>query len=231
MNRRKQGCLLFRFHRLSLIFLFLILSMSTTVWTLGHSNHAFEAFFDLLVRRRIETVVDVRSSPYSAYASQFNREAFGAALTGKGIRYEFLGDLIGGRVDDDRFYDDQGHVLYGLLAQSPNFLRGIDGLLAIAQNTPTAIVCGEENPTHCHRRLLIGRVLGERGVEVVHLRGDGRAQSEAEVAAAENFQKTKGQLSLFDVEEPDSWRSTQSVSPKRTRNNFSQPCDASESAD
>jgi uncharacterized protein (DUF488 family) len=205
--------------------------MSTTLWTIGHSNHSLEHFCNLLVRHNIKTVVDVRSSPYSRYASQFNREVLYAALTGRGTEYLYLGDLLGGHVEDQRFYDEEGHVLYGRLAESAGFCQGIERLLTILGRSRAAILCGEEDPTNCHRRLLIGRVLGERGVRVVHLRGDGLAQTEAELSAAETFRKTKGQLSLFDSEEPDPWKSTQSVLPKKTRPSSLPPCDGPESGD
>jgi hypothetical protein len=45
-----------------------------TIWTIGHSNHPLEAFLDLLAQQRMDMLIDVRSSPYSRYASQFNRE-------------------------------------------------------------------------------------------------------------------------------------------------------------
>jgi uncharacterized protein (DUF488 family) len=177
--------------------------MSTTLWTIGHSNHPLELFCGLLAKHDIQTIVDVRSSPYSRYASQFNREPLAAALEGRGIHYLFLGDQIGGRVEDERLLDDEGRVFYGRLAESKAFGRGIERLVAVLEHSRAAILCGEENPANCHRRLLIGRVLGDRGVEIVHLRGDGRAETEAELAAAETFRKTKGQLNLFDTEEPD----------------------------
>ncbi len=202
-----------------------------TIWTLGHSNHPVEVVLDLLVRHRIEVLVDVRSSPYSRYASQFNREAFRPALKNHGIQYLYLGDLLGGRTEDRRFYDDEGRVLYGRLAESPGFRQGIERLLVGIQKFRTAILCGEENPAECHRRLLVGRVLQQRGAQVVHIRGDGRAQTEVELAAEEKFQKTKGQLALFETEEPGEWKSTQSVLPKKTPPNSSTPCDEQESAD
>lgn len=180
---------------------------ASTVWTIGHSNHPLDAFLDLLARRRIDVVVDVRSSPYSRYASQFNREAIGPALVDRAIQYLFLGDLLGGRAEDPGFYDEQGHVLYGRQAQSPGFRQGIERLLRWIGQFRAALLCGEEDPTNCHRRLLVGRVLQEQGVCVMHIRGDGRVQSEAEVAAEETFRKTKGQLSLFDTEEPGQWKS------------------------
>ncbi len=201
------------------------------IWTIGHSNHPPETLFALLAQHRIEVVVDVRSSPYSRYVPQFNRETIGPALQGRAIEYLFLGDLLGGRVEDQRFYDEEGHVLYGQLAQSPGFCQGIERLLALGARSRVAILCGEEDPTDCHRRLLVGRVLGERGLRIVHLRGDGRAQSEAELADDEKFRKTKGQLSLFDTAEPIPWKSTQSVSPRKAPKTSSKPCDASGSAD
>ena len=137
--------------------------MPTTIWTIGHSNHPLEVFLDLLVQHGIDAVVDVRSSPYSRYVSQFNREAIHAVLVDRAIQYVFLGDLLGGRVDDPRFYDDEGRVLYGQVAQSPGFCQGIQRLLGIAEQTRAAILCGEEDPTDCHRRLLVGRVLGPAG--------------------------------------------------------------------
>lgn len=204
---------------------------ANTLWTIGHSNHPADAFCDLLVRHGIDTVVDVRSSPYSRYASQFNREVLRPALEYRAVGYVFLGDLLGGRVDDEQFHDEAGYVLYGRLAESPAFRQGIERLLALIGQSRTAILCGEEDPANCHRRLLIGRVLRERGVQIVHLRGDGRTQTEAELAADENFRKTKGQLSLFDAEEPSEWKSTQSVLPKRTPPNFLRPCEGPESGD
>jgi hypothetical protein len=101
------------------------LFVATTIWTVGHSNSSLDAFVDLLVRHGIEGVVDVRSSPYSRYASQFNREVLRPALEHRAISYVFLGDLLGGRVDDDRYYDGQGHVLYGQLAESRDVLLGV----------------------------------------------------------------------------------------------------------
>ena len=42
--------------------------------TIGHSNHEMATFIDLLRQHGITLVADVRSSPYSRFNSQFNRE-------------------------------------------------------------------------------------------------------------------------------------------------------------
>ena len=45
------------------------------VFTIGHATHPFEAFLDLLRRRGVTALADVRSAPYSRLNPQFNREA------------------------------------------------------------------------------------------------------------------------------------------------------------
>jgi uncharacterized protein (DUF488 family) len=206
-------------------------SPAATLWTIGHSNHPLDAFVGLLIQHRIEVVVDVRSSPYSRYASQFNREAIGPALRDRAVAYRFLGDQLGGRVEDPRFYDDDGRVLYARVAESAPFRQGIDRLLGEIAGRRVAILCGEEDPADCHRRLLVGRVAQEHGVQVMHIRGDGRIESEDQVAADARFRKTKGQLDLFETEEQGEWKSTQSVSPRRPPPSFSTPCEGRQSGD
>ena len=193
----------------------------STIWTVGHSNHKIETFLDLLTRHRIEILVDVRSSPYSGYASHFNKEAIQDPIEQQGIKYLFLGDLIGGRAEGAEFYDDDGRVLYAKVARSEKFQQGIGRVMDGVAKYRVALMCGEEDPADCHRRLLIGRVLGERGVRVMHIRGDGRIESEEDLAAELQFQKTKGQMTLFDTEEPDEWKSTRSVLPKSPPQNSS----------
>ena len=41
-------------------------------------------------------VADVRSSPYSRFTPQFNRERFADALKADGIKYAYLGNELGG---------------------------------------------------------------------------------------------------------------------------------------
>jgi len=183
---------------------------SVRVYSIGHSNHSLPTFIGLLRQHEVEAVIDVRSSPWSRYASQFNREALAPALSTERISYTFLGGELGGRPDSDEFYDGEGHVLYGPLADTDAFKRGLAQVESEAYARRTALMCSEEDPTDCHRRLLVGRVLMERGADVVHIRGGGRLQLDAELEGP------NGQQSLFPGEE-ESWRSTRSVSPKQRR--------------
>lgn len=154
------------------------------IYSIGHSNHTIEKFLSLLNAHSITALVDVRSNPYSKYASQFNSSALKAEVTKAGIKYLYLGKELGGIPKDDTFYDEDGKVDYGKLAQSPLFIDGIDRLERGAADYTIAIMCAEENPIRCHRRLLIAPDLERRGISVVQIRGDGKLEIKGEQQAA-----------------------------------------------
>jgi uncharacterized protein (DUF488 family) len=150
------------------------------IYTIGHSNSTASDFVDMLRRNGVQSIVDVRSAPYSQYAPQFNRETLAAILNDAGISYVFAGDYLGGRPQDPTCYkhgkvptgkvDYLKLVDYAAVARRPWYLKGIDRLLQIASERSTAILCSEEDPHHCHRFHLITPTLESRGVKVTHLR-------------------------------------------------------------
>ena len=144
------------------------------LFTIGHSNQPLDDFLGLLQQQGIEVIADVRTVPWSRYVPHFNAKALGAALAQRTIEYVPFGRELGGRPEGEEFYDDQGHVLYGRLAASPAFQEGLDRILAQARTSRSHCSAARRIRRRCHRHLLIGRVLGERGVPVSHLRRDGR---------------------------------------------------------
>jgi uncharacterized protein (DUF488 family) len=187
---------------------------AATLYTVGHSNHPLEHFLALLKTHRIALIADVRSSPYCKYAAHFDAEPLKRALGTAGVEYLFLGKELGGRPAGAEFYDAEGYVLYERLAAAPLFQEGLARLRKELAARRVAVLCSEEDPAECHRRLLLARVLRARGVGVLHLRGDGRVQTEEELARALDAEKSRGQLLLFEVEEKPAWKSTRSVSPR-----------------
>jgi uncharacterized protein (DUF488 family) len=138
----------------------------TDVYTVGHSNHSEDAFPELLREHGIELVVDVRSSPYSRYVPQANRETLARTLDRAGIAYRWMGDRLGGK--------PQGEVAdYDELRASASFQEGIDRLLALAQRKRTAIMCAEGGHRHCHRHKLITPELLAHDATVLHIQPDG----------------------------------------------------------
>jgi uncharacterized protein (DUF488 family) len=189
--------------------------------SIGHSNVSFEAFVDLLKQHEVEVVADVRTAPRSRYVPHFDSEPLRESLAEAGIKYVFLGRELGGRPEGDEFYDDYDHVLYGRLAESSLFEEGLERVLDGARKFRVAMLCSEEDPLHCHRHLLISRVLLSRGVDVTHIRGDGTLQSEGTLAMIEAGEQQQG--ALFDAPaEERPWRSTRSVSRRRAQLTFSE---------
>jgi uncharacterized protein (DUF488 family) len=183
-----------------------------TVWTVGHSNHTQERLIDLLRSHSIGVVADLRTSPYSRYSTQFNKEQLERALESRGIRYVYLGVALGGRPSDSSMYDADGRVRYDRVAAGPDYLGAIERLLRGAEEYRIVLVCGEEDPISCHRRRLVGRTLRERGVTLAHIRGDGAVATEAELEAREATEfPERFQLTL---DGPPPWRSEHAV--KRT---------------
>ncbi len=150
----------------------------TTIYTLGHSNHTAEHFISLLRQHGVATLADVRSHPYSRWAPQFRKDVLSRSLGAAGIEYVFLGRELGGRPDGAELYTGDGKVDYARRAQAADFQAGIEQLVVIARGRPTAILCAEEDPSRCHRRLLVAPALLGKGIAVEHIRGDGRHEAE-----------------------------------------------------
>ena len=179
------------------------------VLTIGHSNHAWELFLEMLQRNSVEVLAEVRSYPYSNYSPQFDREAMKESLSKAGVKYVDLGKELGGRPDGTEFYDADGHVLYDKVAATEKFADGIRRIEEGMKKYRVAMLCSEEDPAVCHRALLVGRVLRERGAEVEHIRGDGRVQADHEVFAKNASEGKQGKL--FDSEKAPAWKSIPSV--------------------
>jgi len=146
------------------------------VLTIGHSTHSAETFLGLLRQHHVEAGADVRSSPFSRFNPQFNREALDQCLMTNGIRYVFLGKELGARSEDRSCYLD-GRVQYARLAQTPSFQSGLDRVLQGAARYRVALMCAEKEPLECHRTLLVAKALVARGQRVLHIHADGHLET------------------------------------------------------
>jgi uncharacterized protein (DUF488 family) len=166
-------------------------------------------FLELLQRFGVEVLADVRSHPYSQYVPHYNRESLQESIAASGRTYLFLGKELGGRPEDPESYDADGHVRYDRVAESKIFLDGIRRVQKSREKSNVALMCSEENPAVCHRHLLIGRVLAERGVSILHIRADGRLQTDDEVRKTGGKDIEVYQPTLFGDELP--WRSLRPI--------------------
>jgi uncharacterized protein (DUF488 family) len=153
------------------------------LFSIGYSNHALPRFLDLLRLSGVTALADVRSSPYSKRWPQFNRPDLEAALSGQGLVYVFLGDLLGGRPRASELYDEDGRVDYERVRATPAFRQGLERLIRGTERHAIAMMCGEDDPLDCHRGLMITPALAEHGLAPLHLRKDGSVETTAEMEA------------------------------------------------
>jgi uncharacterized protein (DUF488 family) len=164
------------------------------VYTLGHSNHSIERFIELLSMHYIGAVADVRSSPWSRFAPQFNRELLQMALRQADISYVFLGAELGARPQDASYYID-GKVNFARIAVGGPFNMGLERVRRGSEKMRIALMCAEKDPIGCHRTILVCRHLRAPGVTIEHILEDG---------SLENNNDTERRLmELFGIPEND----------------------------
>ena len=160
------------------------------ILTIGHSSHEITRFLELLEEHQIEVVVDVRSTPYSRWQPQFNRETLAKSLKPNDIVYEFLGTELGARSNDSSCYKD-GRVQYRLLANTELFQVGIQRILALCKDQRIVMMCAEKDPLDCHRTILVSRELINVGEQIDHIIATG--ETESHMATMRRLQKQIGQ--------------------------------------
>ena len=146
---------------------------SLKIWTIGHGTRPMEDLASMLGGARVELLIDVRAHPSSRRHPQFNRVALENSLAGKGIGYEWEGGALGGfrrprpnsRNTGLRNESFRGYADY---MESEAFAAGVGRLIEKARKTRLAVMCAEQHPSRCHRRL-ISDWLASRAIEVEHL--------------------------------------------------------------
>ncbi len=151
------------------------------ILTVGHSNMALREFVELVAGQGIDVLVDTRSNPYSRWVPHFSRESLRDAARGAPVEYRYMGDSLGGKPSDRKFYGPDGSVDYAAIAQESFYVAGLERLLELARQRVVCLLCTEEDPIQCHRRLLVGKSLTEQGVTLRHLRKRGVFEDEESV--------------------------------------------------
>jgi uncharacterized protein (DUF488 family) len=153
-------------------------SAACDLLTIGHSNLPADRFMALLTCAGVTAVADVRSVPFSRWCPWFSGKALAQRLAGEGIAYLALGDSLGGRPRDPKLYRN-GVADYEAMATRPEFVAGLERVVDEIARHRVCLLCAEREPLDCHRCLLVGRALAERGLTLGHIRADGTVESHA----------------------------------------------------
>ncbi len=141
-----------------------------TIHTIGHSIYEVDDFIKLLQNNNINTIVDVRSTPYSKFASQYNKDSIKQYLKEKKICYIFMGDLLGARYEDKNLLFDNGKVDFKKVQEIKSFQDGITRLeKGIIKGYNISLMCSEKEAFDCHRFGLISEFLSKKDINIQHI--------------------------------------------------------------
>lgn len=149
------------------------------LFTIGYSPHTLDSFLSMLKKFQISALVDVRSSPFSKFKPEFNKDTLKGFLQEHKITYVFLGDYCGARVEDPSCYVD-GNVDYKLVAGNQKFKEGLERIKKGMEDFRIALMCAEKDPITCHRTILICRNLRSENIQIRHILDNGNIEEQAE---------------------------------------------------
>lgn len=139
------------------------------IFTIGYEATTMAEFIAALRKVGVERVIDVRAVPLSRRPG-FSKNVLAASLKEAGIDYVLLKNL--GTPKPGRDAAKKGDVatlerVYETQLGLPEAQAEAAQMRALAAEKPSALVCFERNPEHCHRTLLLAAE-GE-GAEIVDL--------------------------------------------------------------
>ena len=170
------------------------------LFTIGHTNHSQEEFLQLLRANNITYLLDVRSTPFSQFTSQFNKDVIAAFLKKNGVNYNHMGKFFGARPMDKSLYTEQGYLDFEKARASENFQKGLENVtLGLDKGFNIALMCTEKDPFDCHRAIMVARGFELKGIDANHILPDGKiiTQTELNNRLLDKYYPDRNQMSLF----------------------------------
>ena len=143
--------------------------MKLRIFTIGYEGATVGEFLAALQVAGVERVIDVRALPLSRRPG-FSKTPLSGALEEAGIEYVHLKAL--GTPGEGRAaaragrHEDLKRIYAGQL-ELPEAMAQSAQMLDLAAEKPSALLCMEREPAHCHRTLLLSAVAPDAAV--VHL--------------------------------------------------------------
>ena len=139
------------------------------IFTIGYEATTMGEFIAALKGAGVERLIDVRALPLSRRPG-FSKNILAATLKDAGVEYVHLRNL--GTPKPGRDAAKKGDVatleaVYDAQLGLPEAQAEAAKMRALAAEKPSALLCYERNPQHCHRTLLLEAE--GAGMEVIDL--------------------------------------------------------------
>lgn len=139
------------------------------IFTIGYEGTTVPEFLAALKGAGVERVIDVRALPLSRRPG-FSKTPLRVALEEAGIEYvhlKALGTPAEGRTAARAGRHADVQRIYAGQLELPEAMAQSAQMLELAAEKPSALLCMERDPAHCHRTLLLEAVAPD--AETVHL--------------------------------------------------------------
>lgn len=127
------------------------------IFTIGYEGATVPEFIAALETAGVERVVDVRALPLSRRPG-FSKSPLRAALQEAGIEYvhlKALGTPADGRAAARAGRHADLERIYAGQLELPEAIAEAAQMIELAREKPSALLCMEREPAHCHRTLLL----------------------------------------------------------------------------
>lgn len=139
------------------------------IFTIGYEATTMREFLAALTAAEVKRVIDVRALPLSRRPG-FSKTPLKGALAEVGIDYvhlRALGTPAAGREAARKGRHEELRSIYAGQLELPEAIAQGAQMLALAEETPSALLCFEREPGGCHRSLLLAAVAPD--AEVIDL--------------------------------------------------------------
>jgi uncharacterized protein (DUF488 family) len=139
------------------------------LFTIGYEGTTVPEFIAALRNAGVERVIDVRALPLSRRPG-FSKSPLKGALSEAGIDYvhlKALGTPAEGRAAARAGRHEELERIYSGQLELPEAMAQSAQMLDLAAEKPSALLCMEREPAHCHRTLLLKAIAPD--AEAIHL--------------------------------------------------------------
>lgn len=172
------------------------------IYTIGHSNYSMERFLDMLRHYNINTVVDIRGTPYSKYNVQYDKEKLQETLRAEGFTYIYMAKEFAAKRGNKQSYNGEGYSDFEEVIKEKDFLNGIERLkVGCSKGYRIALLGAMQSPIRCHRCILLGRELIKAGFELRHILDEYSlaTQEEMEKELLDKYFPNRNQLTIDEL--------------------------------
>jgi uncharacterized protein (DUF488 family) len=144
------------------------------IFAIGHSNYPYDKLIEMIKKYNINCVVDIRETPYSKYNIQYNREALKESLKESGFLYVYMGHEFGAKRLSKESYNNEGYADFEKVIKEEIFLNGVERIKkGIDMGYKMVLLGAMQDPIRCHRSIMVGRYLNEKGFDVKYILHEG----------------------------------------------------------